>query len=136
MRLQNGRNLTVILDASAVLAVLRREPGWVAVEEVVTDAVLSAINAGEVLQRQLRMGLSRIDAEEILQQLELSIMPVDLPLALDAAELRHSLSKFGLSQADSVCLALARRLGAPAMTADKAWERAGEEIGVEVRLIR
>lgn len=125
-----------ILDASAILAVFRREPGWDVVEEAITGAVVSAINAGEVLQRQLKLGISRADTALLLAQLETPIIPVDLSLALDAAELRHAIPKMGLSQADCICLALARREGAVAMTADRDWAAIAEIAGVEVRIIR
>jgi PIN domain nuclease of toxin-antitoxin system len=42
----------------------------------------------------------------------------------------------GLSLADRVCLALARRLGLRAMTADRAWRSVSAAIGVEIELIR
>jgi ribonuclease VapC len=128
--------LNAILDASAVLAVLRREPGWDVVEKVITESVVSAINAGEVVQRQLRLGISRATTERLMAELELPILPVDPSLAMDAAELRHAIPRAGLSQADCICLALAKRLNVTAMTADRAWAGIADEVGVAVRVIR
>jgi ribonuclease VapC len=54
--------------------------------------------------------------------------------AIDAARLRPLTRSVGLSLADRACLALAHRLNAPALTADRAWFRL--ELDVEVRLLR
>jgi ribonuclease VapC len=51
-----------------------------------------------------------------------------------AGALRVGTKKAGLSLGDRACIALAKELGLPAMTADKAWTRAAS--GVEVVLLR
>ena len=43
---------------------------------------------------------------------------------------------FGLSLGGRFCLAQARRLGAVALTADRAWTAAGGALGVKVDVIR
>jgi ribonuclease VapC len=42
----------------------------------------------------------------------------------------------GLSLADRLCLALARRLKAKVLTADRAWTLVAEPLGLDVGLIR
>lgn len=68
--------------------------------------------------------------------LDVRIRAVRLDLVLAAAEIREICRKRGLSQADCLCLALAQREGAIAMTADRAWADVSEAVGVQVRLIR
>lgn len=64
----------------------------------------------------------------------LPAVPTAAICAEAAARLRPATRHAGLSLADRACLALARRLGVPAVTADRAW---GDlDVGVEVRLIR
>ena len=46
-----------ILDASALLALLRRESGSEKVEAVVPDAVISTVNLGEVLGKLVDYGM-------------------------------------------------------------------------------
>ena len=58
----------------------------------------------------------------------------DLSQAKVAGDLRWLTRVQGLSLGDRACLALARALGLPAMTADRAW--AGLEVGIEIRTIR
>jgi ribonuclease VapC len=56
-----------------------------------------------------------------------------LDARLAASFYRH---RSGLSLGDRVCLALARSLSAPPMTADRSWELWADELEVDVRLIR
>lgn len=125
-----------ILDASALLALLKLEPGHEVVEAAILGAMISAVNLGEAAQRQLRAGWTRAQFEEITDALSLLVVPVDTGLALDAAEIREIGRVAGLSQADCICIALAKREGAVAMTADRRWREVEQAVGVELRVIR
>ena len=132
-----GRRLSlIILDSSAVLAVLRNETGANVVLESLPDGVICAINLGEVVQVQIREGKTREQAAAVINALQIPVVDVDADLAIYAAELRMKVLKQGISQADSICLALAKREGAVALTGDRKWLEVAEELGVEVRLIR
>ena len=126
----------IILDSSAVLAVLRDETGANVVLESLPDGVICAINLGEVVQVQIREGKTREQAAAVINALQIPVVDVDADLAIYAAELRMKVLKQGISQADSICLALAKREGAVALTGDRKWLEVAEELGVEVRLIR
>ena len=45
--------MSVVLDASALLAYLHDEPGSATVEEVLSEAVISAVNLAEVIQKAI-----------------------------------------------------------------------------------
>lgn len=126
----------IVLDASAAIALFRREPGWELIDESATDAVMSAVNLGEVVQRQLRLNVSRIETERLMAELGVLIVDVDADLTMDAAELRHKIPKAGLSQADCICLALAKRMNVVAMTTDRDWAGVADAVGVKVRVAR
>ena len=126
----------IILDSSAVLAVLRGETGAGVVLESMPDGVICAINLGEVVQVQIREGKTRKQAAAVINELQIAVVDVDADLAIYAAELRMKVLKQGISQADSICLALAKREGAVALTGDRKWLEVAEMLGVEVRLIR
>ncbi len=126
----------IVLDASAAIALFRREPGWELIDESATDAVMSAVNLGEVVQRQLRLNVSRIETERLMAELGVLIVDVDADLAMDAAELRHKIPKAGLSQADCICLALAKRMNVVAMTTDRDWAGVADTVGVKVQVAR
>lgn len=122
------------LDASALLAFLQGEPGGEAVEEVLGSAVISSVNWSEVGQKSLERGKPVRRLRVDLEELGLDIVPFTVEDAEAAAELYQATRSSGLSLGDRACLALARRLGSPALTADRRW--ADISLGVEVRLIR
>ncbi len=124
----------VVLDASALMALLNSEPGASAVDEALDEASISAINLSEVVARMSDLGTPESDILDKLQELDLDVIPFDTEQAYQAGLLRSSTRSFGLSLGDRACLALARRLGVPALTADRLWSQLS--IGIEVRLIR
>ena len=127
--------MIAVLDASALLALLQREPGAEAVAEVLDGAVVSAVNWSEVLQKLAQRGIapgSPMPAS--LQALGLRVEPFTVDDARRTAELWERCRQAGLSTADRACLALANRFDAEALTTDRAWS--GVDAGVSVRLVR
>lgn len=117
----------VVLDASAVLALLNREPGGERVEDYLADGVISAVNAAEVLSKLADAGLTAGEAKESLSLLGISIVAFELRDAEAVAALRGHTKSKGLSLGDRACLALGLRLGAVVVTAERSW--AGLKIG-------
>jgi ribonuclease VapC len=124
----------VILDASAVLALLFDEPGAVAVADVLADARISAANMSEVLATLIDRGEAPEAARAVFDVLALTVAPIDAPVAATAAALRTPTRSKGLGLGDRLCLALAIESRLPVLTADRAWSEAGT--GADVRLIR
>jgi PIN domain nuclease of toxin-antitoxin system len=127
-----------VLDASAALAVVRDEPGADVVEEVLLqgDCSLCVVNWIEVAQRATALGLDPDPYLDMLMQAGVRFEPLILADADRAAALHAPTKHAGLSLADRCCLALAARLECPAYTADAAWNRLGDGVPVDVRLIR
>jgi PIN domain nuclease of toxin-antitoxin system len=50
--------MQVVLDASALLAFLRQEPGSELVDQVLGTAVLTSVNWAEVMQKSLSAGVN------------------------------------------------------------------------------
>jgi PIN domain nuclease of toxin-antitoxin system len=125
---------SVVMDASAILALLNQEPGQEVVEEYLPRSMLSAVNASEVMAVLTGIGLSIDDAEDMLSKLIKEVVPFDRYLAVIAAGLRQTTKKLGLSFGDRACLALAKRRRTPALTADRSWTKLN--IDVDIRLIR
>jgi ribonuclease VapC len=84
----------------------------------------------------MRRGLAAEDAAQALDDLPLTIVDVDLDLAMRAGIMEQPTRRYGLSLGDRLCLALAARERLPVLTADQIWAQAGSVVGVEVRLIR
>jgi ribonuclease VapC len=123
-----------VLDASALLALIQAEPGSERVARVLDSAVISAINLAEVVTRLADHGVPGEAIRRQLARLDLGVVPVDEDLAYAAGLLRPATRAFGLSLGDRVCIELARRLAATALTTDRAWVRF--EMGVAVELVR
>jgi len=126
----------IVLDASALLSLVNKEPGWevVARHVVNQDATISAVNYSEVLQKAARLGVVVEDIDAHLDRLAITISPFSrLDARLAGSFYRH---RSGLSLADRVCLALARSISSPVCTADHLWQRWADDLGVEVVLIR
>lgn len=123
-----------VLDASALIALLWEEPGSDAVEGLLGAAVVSAVNWSEVLQRYDALGLETAGRRDSVEALGISIEDFSGDDAEIAASMWTSTRSAGVSLADRACLSLARRLGLPVHTADRAWETV--DVGVEVVLIR
>lgn len=126
----------VVLDASALLALVFEEPGGDQVEEHLPGAEVSAVNIAEVATRLLAHGMPEDTISTIIGSLQLSIRPFDYQQAMTTAQLRSATRSAGLSLGDRACLALARTLQCPALTADKAWIGVADDIVVTVELIR
>jgi ribonuclease VapC len=124
----------IVLDASALMAVLRDEPGAVTVEAVLDNAAISAVNLSEVQAKLVERGTPAESAWSWLVDLNLEVIDFDAAQARVAGDLRSLTRVQGLSLGDRACLALAHVRGLPAMTADRAW--LGLEVGIAVRTIR
>jgi ribonuclease VapC len=126
----------IVIDASAVLAVLRNEPGADNAIEKMLNGVIAAINLGEVAQVLFREGRSRDEVERTMEELGIPTIEVDADLAYSAAEMRMTALSKGLSQADCICLAFAKREGVAALTGDRKWLEVADALGVKVELFR
>jgi PIN domain nuclease of toxin-antitoxin system len=125
-----------VLDASALLALLRQEPGAEKVREVLSDAAMSAVNLAEVAGYLARNGATLAEIAEALSPLPIERIPFGEEDAYDTAMLMTATRSAGLSLGDRACLALAKRLGLPALTADRNWSSVASAVGVRVTVIR
>jgi PIN domain nuclease of toxin-antitoxin system len=125
---------SVILDASAVLALLQQEAGAEVVAGHLSDAAISAVNLAEVASRLVDRGMPDADIREAVSAMEIEVVSFDEELAYASAALRPLTRAQGLSLGDRACLALALTRGQPAFTADRLWAEC--DVGVEVKLIR
>jgi ribonuclease VapC len=129
-----------VLDASALLAYLRGEPGADVVSEAIAGgATISTVNLTEALSRATDNGvnpaqLTRQLTDRGLLDGAITTEPFTVADAIEAARLRPLTRAAGLSLGDRACLALTRRLGGMAMTTDTAWARV--ELDVPLRLVR
>ena len=126
----------IVFDASALLAMLNREPGGDMVAEAMHWGRISAVNYAEVVSYFARAGVAHQAIAGMLDPLPVDVISADKALATLAGSLRAKTADFGLSLGDRFCLAQALKDGLPAWTADRAWTEVAKRIGVEVVLIR
>ena len=126
----------VVLDASAVLALLFEEPGAEVVRAQLRTGVIGAANLAEVLAKLSDHGLPAMETVRAVTILGLEVAPMTEAQAGRSAELRPITRAVGLSLGDRACLALAAELGALVLTADRSWDAVAGAAGVSVQVIR
>lgn len=125
----------VVLDASAILAMLNQEPGAEKITlELLSQATASAVNLAEVQAKLVREGG---DPDESWA-LALDPLPKVEPFTAEQAKIAGSLVQktkgLGLSLGDRACLALAMVLNAPVYTTDQPWKKL--KLGIPIHVIR
>ena len=128
----------IVLDASAVLAMLQQEPGgdrvFAAVTKLSGEVAISSVNFCEVTTKLVREGASRAEVHLSVDQFRRHVVDFDFLQAQRAGELYRETKSLGLSLGDRACLALAATTRATVWTTDRAWKKL--KIGVQVELIR
>jgi ribonuclease VapC len=137
--LPNGTRLRdvsrIVLDASALLAVLYGEPG----EDQLTPELLSAatsstVNLAEVQSTLVSRGVDPEDAwKAALSPIREATLFTNEHAKI-AGSLVAQTSGFGLSLGDRACLALGITLKAPVYTANRLWKNL--KLGIRIHVIR
>ena len=123
---------THVLDASAVLALLHNEPGGASVAPLLATSCVSSVNWAEILQKASQRGLDIAATADRLARLGLVVLPFSREEAELAAALWGATQQSGLSLGDRACLAVAKRLRLPAVTADRDWMTAAADVTIQV----
>jgi ribonuclease VapC len=127
---------SVVLDASAILAVINSEPG---AEKLAPDllarAVGGAVNLAEVQTKLVSRGWTSEEAWEDATSPVREVLAFDEEQARIAGDLVTQTRHLGLSLGDRACIALGIALKIPVYTAEKAWKKL-KVSGVRVHVIR
>lgn len=112
-----------VLDASAVIAWIRSEPGSDLVQAALDagEAQISSVNLAEVLTYLTRYGQDAQTGQRDLLEAGLRTVPYTADLALQTAVLYPATQQHRLSLGDRACLALALSTQATVLTSDKVW---------------
>ena len=114
---------SVVFDTSAVIALLRNEPGAAVVARHVGQAAMSAVNLQELVKALLLRGLAMPIIEEMVHELRLDLHAHDRHAAFAAAQLTEATRQHGSGLGDRTCRVLAIKLGLPVLTTDRAWAK-------------
>jgi PIN domain nuclease of toxin-antitoxin system len=125
----------VILDSSAIMAVLNSEPGQDIVFPLLQGAQVSTLIVAEVATILVRTGWQPEAAAERIEALELIAHDFTYDRAIAAGLLMTRTAGAGLSLADRACVALALELDLPVFTADRSWALV-KNLDFDLHLIR
>jgi ribonuclease VapC len=112
----------VILDSSALLALIKNENGSEVVEPLLGKIVMSAINIAEVAGILVDLGMSHEECINSIEPFVDLIVPLDMQQSFEIAFLKKLTKDKGLSIGDRACIALGIQMGLPIYTADKIWQ--------------
>lgn len=125
----------IVLDSSALLAILHQEPGAEIFAErfdLLENAAMSAVNVAEVYGKLLVRGIGSEVAWETVTGPVPEIVDFDKEQSKIAGSLLPQTRSLGLSLGDRACLALGIALKAPVYTADRAWRNLKLKVSVHV----
>jgi PIN domain nuclease of toxin-antitoxin system len=123
----------VVLDASAILALLNDEPGAEKITaELLSRATTSAVNLAEVQTILVREGGDPDESWALAVDPIPEVEPFTAEQARIAGTLIQKTRSLGLSLGDRACLALAIALDAPVYTTDQLWRKLKLRIPIHV----
>lgn len=127
---------SAVVDASALLTLLFREPGAERFARLAgARPAMSAVNWSEVVQKSAAFGVEGTRLAAGVRAAGLTILELTAVRAERVAALWTTTRAVGLSLADRACLGLALELESPTVTADRAWRHLALR-DLELRLLR
>jgi ribonuclease VapC len=126
--------VSVVHDASSLLAVAFREPGGEMARALLRGSLISSVNWSEVVQKVHSKGSSTQQLAALFTGLGVTIVPFAVTTAELAADLYPRTKHLGLSLGDRACLALGLETGREILTTDKSWTAL--TLDVRVRALR
>jgi ribonuclease VapC len=125
----------IVLDASAILAVIGGEPGAeILTPDLLARAIGSTVNLAEVQAKLVSRGWSSEQAWEDATSPVREVLAFDEEQARIAGDLVIQTRHLGLSLGDRACLALGIALKVPVYTAEKVWKKL--KVGARIHVIR
>lgn len=123
----------VVLDSSALLALLRGDTGAERVGAWIDGAAISAVMLSDVADKLHDLGGAQPEVEAAMRLIDIEVVEFNREQALLAAALRPLTRDRGLPLGDRACLALAATRGVAALTGDRISESL--DVGIAVELV-
>lgn len=126
----------ILLDASALLAVVFEESGAAIVQEALQgDVAMSTVNVAELAAHLHQNGWTAKEVADTIADLGIELVPFETDTALLSGQYRPATQPLGLGLGDRACLATSRLCKWPVLTADRDWRKLNLH-GVTIRFIR
>lgn len=104
--------------------------------QVLKQSAISVVNVSEVVAKRFDFGDDPNLLIQDIANLDKKTVDMDVLQAALAGRMRAQTRQAGLSLGDRACLALAKTMGAVALTADRAWISIDADVGVTIELVR
>ena len=127
-----------VMDSSAILAILRGEPGCDYVQELLQneECAISSVNMAEVGSKLIDYGLPPEEFPRIARQLQIDIIDFNTDQCIQSAQIRKITRSAGISLGDRACVALTQLMKGYVVTSDRAWLDIAEVTQIQVKMIR
>jgi len=120
--MHQAKSKKVLLDTSAIIALLRKEPGYEILEEVIANSAISTVSLGELVSVLSRSNIIENEIDEIIKDLVPEIIPFTEDIAINTGKLIKQTKKLGLSLGDRACIATEIYHNMSVYTTDKIWK--------------
>jgi len=117
------KNNKVLFDASALLALLRKEIGYEQLEDLLASSSISAVNLGEVVSVLTNVGIPITETEEIINELIPEVIPFTHKIGFLTGTLASTAKELGLSLADRACIATGIVNSMTVYTTNQLWQQ-------------
>jgi ribonuclease VapC len=112
----------VLFDASALLALIRKERGYEQLEPLLACSCISAVNLTEVVSVLVRVGIPEIEIKEIVNEIIPEVLAFDHQVGILAGSLIKNTKALGLTLGDRACIATGIIHNMLVYTADQVWK--------------
>lgn len=125
-----------LLDTSAIIALLKKEPGYETIANIIASSAISSVNLSELVAVLARGGVSEQDIDQIITDLIPEIIPFCENISIKSGKLAKLTEKYGLSLGDRACLSTAEYYNMNIYTADKIWAELSQLVAANIIVIR
>lgn len=126
----------VILDTSALIALLKQEPGHERISGVIANSAISLVNLSEFIAVLARSGVSEDDIDEIITDLVPEVIPFFENISIKTGKLATITQEYGLSLGDRACIATGDYYKMAIYTTDKVWAKLDHITSTDIIVIR
>ncbi len=125
----------ILLDTSALIALIKKESGYQKIEEVLPYSAISSVNLCELASILARNNILENEIDEIIEDIVPEVIPFCENIAIKAGKLSKYSAKYGLSLGDKACLSTAEYYSMNVYTTDKIWSEL-ETLNIAINVIR
>lgn len=131
-----SKNNRVLLDTSALIALLKKEPGFDKIEDIIANSAISSVNFSEFVAVLTRSGIQENEINEIITDIVPEIIPFCVDTSILAGKLAILSKDYGLSLGDRACIATGEFYKMEVYTSDKVWLKLQPKLKTTITIIR